>query len=93
MHYNYYYRDNHQHEVDLIFKQAHQLRPIEIKAARTFISDFLKGIQYYQHLVGDVAPNGFLVYAGEHEQRLGSIQVLNYKNAAQIIHQDAGENY
>lgn len=41
----YFYRDTNGNEIDLIFSQAGKIYPIEIKAAETFQSEFLKGIQ------------------------------------------------
>lgn len=81
----YYYRDNHQNEVDVIFKQAQHLIPVEIKASQTFHPNFLKGLHFYQNLVGTRAPGGFLIYTGEHQQRVGKLEVLNFKNAGSIV--------
>lgn len=81
----YYYKDNHKNEIDVIFKQAQHLIPIEIKAAETFNRNFLKGLNFYKNLVGDTMPHGFVVYAGEYEQQIHDITVLNYKNAAKIV--------
>jgi len=80
----YYYRDNHQNEVDVVFKQSHLLIPIEIKASQTFTPGFLKNIKYYQNLVAPRAPVGFLVYGGDYEQA-GEISILNYKHTNRII--------
>jgi len=80
----YYYRDNHQNEIDVVYKQSNQLIPIEIKASQMFNESFLKNIRYYQTLVAPRAPKGFLVYAGDYEQQ-GEISILNYKNTHQII--------
>jgi len=84
----YYYRDNHQNEVDVIFKRAHELIPIEIKAAQTFQSEFLKGLKYFSQLVGDRAPNGYLVYSGSQEQSVGNIEILNFKRIREIVRSD-----
>jgi predicted AAA+ superfamily ATPase len=81
----FFYRDNHKNEVDVIFKQSSQLIPIEIKAAQTFSSSFLKGVSFYQNLAGERAKKGFIIYAGEHEQRMGSVEVLNFKNTSTIV--------
>lgn len=78
----YYYRDNHQNEVDIIFKTSQYLIPIEIKASQTFNQSFLKNLTFYQKLVGERMQNGYLIYAGEYEQQIGNINILNYKNAA-----------
>jgi predicted AAA+ superfamily ATPase len=83
----YFYRDNHQNEIDVIFKQSNNLLPIEIKSSQTFTPSFLKGLKYFQNLVGDRASQGFLIYSGDHEQKLNTIEILNYKNTASIINQ------
>ncbi len=80
----YYYRDNHQNEVDVIIKHGNQLVPVEVKSTQTFNSSLLKNIKFYQKLAGHRAPIGFLIYAGEQEQRIGNIHVLNFKNTAEI---------
>ena len=81
----YYYRDSHQNEVDVTFKSANQLIPIEVKAAQTFNSYFLKSIHYYQNLVGGRAPHGYLIYTGDAEQQINQVNVLNYKNAKNAL--------
>lgn len=81
----YYFRDTHGHEVDLIFQRGNELVPIEIKASQTFNSDFLKNIKYFQKIVGERAPTGFLVYAGTHEQSIDSSRTLHYSHASQAL--------
>ena len=81
----YYYRDNHQNEVDVIFKQGAFLTPIEIKSSETFNAKFLKGLHFYKKLVGDKMHRGFMVYAGQTTQEIGDINVINFKHAARIV--------
>ncbi|MFS8564147.1 MAG: ATP-binding protein [Rhabdochlamydiaceae bacterium] len=81
----YFFRDTHGHEVDLIFQKGHILVPIEIKSAQTFNSDFFKNLKFFQELVENRSPKGFLIYAGEQEQVVGSCEVLNYAHAAQAL--------
>lgn len=78
----YFYRDNHQNEVDVIFKQGNQLIPIEIKAAKTFHPEFLKGIRYLHKLIPERCKGGYLVYGGEQQQHIQEVQVINYKYIA-----------
>ena len=82
----YYYRDTQKNEVDLIFKEGSHLIPIEVKSSKTYHSDLLKQIQFFQKLVGDRAPKGYLIYAGDQEQNIHSIHLLNYKRASHIFH-------
>lgn len=81
----YYYRDSYHNEVDVIYKSANQLIPFEIKAAKTMTKDFFKGLNYWKQLVPERCTNGYLVYAGEQEQTIGDIQVLNYKHVYDVL--------
>lgn len=82
----YYYRDNHQNEVDVIYKMHNNLIPIEIKLSQTFNSSFLRGLDFYQKLVAPRSPQQFLVYTGKEEFNIKNTKVLNYKNSASIIY-------
>jgi predicted AAA+ superfamily ATPase len=77
----YYYRDVQKNEVDVIFKDGNNLIPIEIKASKTFNPEFLKKLHFFQKLVGKRAPKGYLIYNGEQEQAIHSIELLNYKRS------------
>ncbi len=81
----YYFRDNHQHEVDVIFKQSNKLIPIEIKATQTFHPGLLKGIQYYHSLSPERISQGYLIYAGDKQQKINNIEVLNFKNIHKVL--------
>lgn len=81
----YYFRDSHGHEVDLIYQSGRELIPIEIKSSQTFNSEFLKNLQFFQDLAKQRCKQGFLIYAGEHEQKIGSFQVLHYTKANQSV--------
>lgn len=80
----YYYRDNHKNEVDVIIKHANELIPIEIKSARTFNNDFLKGLTFYQNIAKERARTGYLVYAGELTQTINGVELINYTNTTKI---------
>jgi len=81
----YYFRDNHGNGVDLIYKKAHELIPIEIKSAKSFDQSFLKRLHYFRELAGDRVSTGFLVYAGSMAYSVNGFQLINYKNASNII--------
>ncbi len=81
----YYFRDSHGHEVDLVFQAGHKLIPIEIKASQTYNRDFLKNLEFFQNLVQERSDRGFLIYAGQSEQMIGPIMLLNYAHAAKAL--------
>ena len=81
----YYYRDVQKNEIDIIFKTGNELIPIEVKSAKTFNSEFLEKIFYFQQIAKGRAPKGFLIYAGGQEQKIHSTELLNYKHTARAI--------
>lgn len=82
----YYYRDMQKNEVDIIFKNGNELIPIEVKSSKTFNSEFLEGLHFFQNLVKTRSSQSYLVYGGDQEQKIHSVQLINYKNAANIIY-------
>jgi uncharacterized protein len=81
----YYFRDSNQNEVDVVFRRGNQLVPVEIKSAKTFNKSFLKGIKYFKNLLGDRVEAAYLIYAGEAEQALGDVKLINYKNLGEVF--------
>ncbi len=80
----YYYRDVQKKEVDIIYKYGNELIPIEIKSSKTFNSEFLETIYHFQSLTKERSPKGYLIYGGEQEQLIHSVQLLNYKHTGRI---------
>jgi hypothetical protein len=81
----YYYRDVQKNEVDVIFKSGANLIPIEIKSSKTYNNEFLKKLHFFQNLAGDRAPKGYLIYAGEQQQDIHGISLLNYRRAVLAV--------
>lgn len=76
----YYYRDSHHNEINLIYKKASQLIPIEIKSSESFDRGFLKRLKYFQQLVPDKVSSGYVVYAGEMEYSVDGFELLSYRH-------------
>lgn len=74
----YYWRDNHQNEVDLLHENDGILTAIEIKSSETYHSDFLKGLKYFQKIAPESTSK--LIYAGNLNQEREGIQISNYWN-------------
>jgi hypothetical protein len=74
----YYWRDNHQNEIDLLQEKDGQLTAIEIKSSETYHTDFLKGLKYFRKIAPESALK--LIYAGSINQERDGFQISNYKN-------------
>ncbi len=81
----YFFRDNHGNEVDVLFQYGHSLLPIEIKSASTFNKTLLKGLQYFSKLTGDRVSKAVLAYAGDVEQTVNFINIINYRNISREL--------
>lgn len=76
----YFYRDQYQHELDLLYPSGNDFIPVEIKSSRTYRQEFLKGIQYYRALSGS-DQKGLLIFDGDLELDTQETRVINFRNA------------
>ena len=81
----FYYRDIQKNEIDILYKKGNNLIPIEIKSSKTYHSEFIEKLHYFQTLAKERAPKSFLIYAGETEQRIQNTYILNFQHASQAI--------
>jgi predicted AAA+ superfamily ATPase len=84
----YFYRDVNGKEIDFIFQRGHNLVPIEVKSSKTFNKDFLKNFKFFQELVGKRCDQGFLIYGGDQEQKIGEVTLLNYNHSNLLLAND-----
>lgn len=81
----YFFRDSHHCEVDLVYKNANELIPIEVKSSHTFNPRFLKGLKYFQALAPERIKTGYLLYNGDIEQPIQGFQLLNILYLSKIF--------
>jgi hypothetical protein len=75
----YFFCDSHHSEIDLVYKRANELIPIEIKSAQTYHPDFMKGIRYIKKLYPDRIPRSFLTYDGDIELLQNETEIVNFR--------------
>jgi len=74
----YFYRDRHQHEIDLLYPTGSSFTPIEIKSSRTYRDEFLNGIHYFQKISASNQP-GMLIYDGDIEMDKEEALIRNFR--------------
>jgi predicted AAA+ superfamily ATPase len=79
----YFWRDNHGHEIDVIFEKNAHLIATEIKAGQTINTDFFKGLDYWKNLTGH--NDQYLIYAGNSEYIRQGVQIINWENATDVF--------
>lgn len=75
----YFWRDSNGNEVDAMIDSGESKQGIEIKGARTFNSDMLKGLSAWFSLNPKEHHPTVLVYVGEEEQKVKDHNVMNWK--------------
>jgi hypothetical protein len=80
----YFFRDTNGNEVDLLIARGRELIPVEIKSSETYSPDFLKGIEYFKKTAGQNY-KGFVIYAGDRGQQLGSNKLCGFGEAGRAV--------
>lgn len=81
----WFWRDNHNNEIDLIIETGEEILAIEIKSGETFRSDFIKSLTQWSRLTNTPVKNLFVVYGGNNSMTFKDINILKWKNAASIL--------
>ncbi|GAB4335258.1 MAG: DUF4143 domain-containing protein [Calditrichia bacterium] len=76
----FFYRDSHQNEVDIVFREANNFRIAEVKSSQTFTTSFKKGILSFRKVFKERILKECIVYDGDFESQLDGIFVVNYRN-------------
>ena len=80
----YFFRDSNGMEIDLLQSSGRKLYPFEIKAARTYSSEFAKSIKIFRKL-NDKTADGCVIYSGEQQQKVEDVDLLNFTTTAKQI--------
>jgi predicted AAA+ superfamily ATPase len=80
----YFFRDTNGNEVDLLIARGRELIPVEIKSSETYSPDFVRGIEYFKKTAGQDL-KGFVVYAGDQGQQIGSNILCGFAEAGSVV--------
>ena len=77
----YFYRDQRQHEVDLIEEMAGgNIHAYEIKSGQTYRKDYFTQLNYLRSLLPDNVIRTQVIYDGEQENYQDNDGIINYRN-------------
>lgn len=79
----YFFRDNNDHEIDLLIPQGKALKAIEIKSASTYHSSMLDTL----HKIKKIAPvdTSHLIYNGKSHKLSSEIQLTHFKSIPSLF--------
>ncbi|MEI8046226.1 MAG: ATP-binding protein [Bacteroidota bacterium] len=84
----YFYRDSHHSEIDMVYKRANELIPIEIKSSQTYHPDFTKGLRNFSKTYHDRIPKSFLTYDGDLELMQQDVEIVNFRQLTSKLFED-----
>ncbi len=73
----FFLRDQHGHEVDIVFDKQPFPLPLEVKLGQTIQSEFYKNIQYWQDL--NQFEKGIVVYGGAIRQKRERVDIVGWQ--------------
>jgi uncharacterized protein len=82
-----FWRDQTGNEVDCIIQKQGTLTPVEIKASKTIVSDFFKGLSFFAGLSTDKIKigKGYIIYGGSKNQEREQGFIVSWKDIDQIF--------
>ena len=83
----YFWRDKTGKEIDVIVDKGSELISIEIKAGRTFSTDYLKNLKYWSKLSEKNLESSYLIYGGDNSFETDKYKVLSWKDIDQIFNE------
>ncbi len=81
----YYWRDNHQKEIDLIIDTGKEHYAAEIKSGKTVQEKYFDRLRYWTKLSGEKSSSMFLIYGGEDNVVRNKMNVVSWKSIKEKI--------
>ncbi len=81
----YFWRDKAGREIDLIAEKNNFLIAFEIKAGKTFNSDFLKNLIFWNKISGNTPENTNIIYGGDRSFDIDRGKIISWSNLEQIL--------
>jgi len=77
----FFWRDNNQVEIDLVIDKGLEKDLIEIKSSKTYSQDMIKNLIKINPLLSDkYKVKSSIIYQGNFEQKINSVNLINWKN-------------
>ncbi len=81
----WFWRGNHNNEIDLIIETGEENLILEIKSGETFRSDFIISFTQWPRFSNMPVKNLFVVYGGDKSMTFKDINILEWKNTSSIL--------
>jgi len=80
----YFWRNNLEAEVDIVYQDSQHLKAIEIKSSKTFSPDFINGMELWMRYSGSSSEDCSIIYAGDRAVSWKNISLIPWNSIADI---------
>lgn len=80
----YFWRNNLEAEVDIVYQDSQHLKAIEIKSSKTFSPDFINGMELWMRYSGSSSEDCSIIYAGDRAFSWKNISLIPWNSIADI---------
>lgn len=81
----YYWRNKTGNEVDLIVEKGDKLISFEIKAGKTIIGEYFRGLDYFNKLSGNKFKDSYVIYGGDGRQVRERGKAIDWRDLSQEL--------
>jgi hypothetical protein len=81
----YFWRDNHQNEVDLLWEKQGKITACEIKSGATVSNSFFQNLLKFREMASDSLSEAFLFYGGEEAFEQFGVQVRGWRDLGSYL--------
>ena len=76
----FFYRDNHQNEVDIIIQTGNTIQLVEVKSSSTYHSSFSNSLFWLEKNIKETIAKKILIYDGDKNWENNYLLLTNYRN-------------
>lgn len=81
----FFWRDNAQHEIDLLLNVGGQLQPIEIKSGMTYRSNFFSQLNWFNRIADVPLYQPTVIYGGDDTQAIGEQFLMSWRAVDTLV--------
>lgn len=80
----FYWRDNAQHEIDMLLAHRGQLQAVEIKSSATYRKAFFKQLDWFSRIADVPLDRPTVVYGGDGNEQIHDYRLMSWRHVAEF---------
>lgn len=81
----YFWRDSRGREIDCVLDRGSRITALEIKSGKTISTEFVKNLEFFAGIAGDVEVDPAVVYGGEQRTKRSGVDVVGWRDVGSVL--------